>query len=72
MTFFIALRSKMCTFLTKEEKCIKKAKGIKYCMLMNEISFQYDLECLQELREKVVEQRTIQSFAHNLFYVAQN
>lgn len=72
MSFFVGLRSKMYTFLINEEKCTKKAKGIKYSVVRNKISFQDYVDCLRDYTEKVVTQRTIQSFAHNVFSMEQN
>lgn len=72
MSIFVGLRSKMYTFRIHEGKCIKKVKGVKKNIVKNKISFQDYIDCLREYKEKTITQRTIQSFAHNVFSLEQN
>lgn len=68
-TFFISLLPKMCTYLINGEKCAKKAKGIKFSVFANKISFQDYVGCLREYKDKTFKQRTNPTFALNLFSV---
>ena len=71
MTHFIGLRAKMYTYKTNREECIKKIKGVKTNIVKNKITFDDYLNCLQTHSEKNITQRTIRSFAHNVFSVEQ-
>lgn len=72
ITHFVGLRSKMYTYKTKDQKCVKKSKGIKCNIVKNVITFDDYVNCLRESREKVVCQNTIHSIAHNVYSIQQN
>lgn len=65
MTHFIDLRSKMYSFLTNENKSIKKPKGIKSNVVKNSISFKDYKHCLENKDQLYRTQR------NNIFSVEQ-
>lgn len=78
---FIGLRSKMYCIRTlnnddddddSEKKLIKKAKGVKKCVLDKKITFMHYKQCLESLSKDSVivkEQSCIRSFKHDVFQI---
>ncbi|XP_074034142.1 uncharacterized protein [Leptinotarsa decemlineata] len=72
ITHFAGLRSKMYAYKVQGGKVIKKAKGVKYGVVKNKITFDDYVDCLKNSKqEKNISQCTIRSFAHNVFSIEQ-
>lgn len=71
MTEFVGLRSKMYSVKADGIEKMKKAKGVKKCVLNKEISFNDFLDCLQNNCTVVKCQNSIRSKLHNVFTVRQ-
>lgn len=64
MQKFIVLRAKMYAALILEKDPIKKAKGIKSCVVRNSLGFNDYEECINNMVIKKIEQKTIRSRLH--------
>lgn len=72
-TEFVGLRSKMYAVRMQEksEKQIRKAKGVKKCVLEKKINFKDYLNCIESKEEVVREQNTIRSKKHQVYTITQ-
>lgn len=72
ITEFVGLRSKM--YCVRSEKCdkMKKAKGVKTCVLKKQINFDDYVNCLKNQTTISKKQSTFRSKLHNVFTVEQN
>lgn len=73
MTEFVGLRSKMYSVRVKNEEKdkMKKAKGIKKCVLENSITFNDYIECILSKGSVVRSQNTFRSKKHQVYTVNQ-
>ncbi|VEN53641.1 unnamed protein product [Callosobruchus maculatus] len=72
ISHFVGLRSKMYAYKVLNGKVVKKSKGIKYKVVKNKITFEDYVNCLKEYKEKSTTQRSIISYAHEVFSVEQS
>jgi hypothetical protein len=69
---FIALKSKMYSFITEEEN-IKKAKGVKKCVVEDCLSHNdYKQSVIDDSTVKMTQMNTIRHFNHELYSVTIN
>lgn len=71
ITHFVGLRSKMYTFKIQGGRVSKRAKGIKYDLVKNKLTFRDYFDCLKGGIQSRVTQRTIRSYSHNIFSIEQ-
>lgn len=71
ITHFVGLRSKQYTFIIENEKCIKRAKGIKTNVVDRKITFNDYLNCLRNNVENIQTQRLLKSELHEMYSVEQ-
>lgn len=73
ITHFVGLRSKMYSFKVQGDKEVKRAKGTKYNVVRNKLTFNDYFRCLKDINKKViVTQRSIRSYNHNVFSIEQS
>ena len=72
VTNFVGLRSKMYAYKVQDGKVVKKSKGVKTNVVKNKIGFEDYLNCLKNFGAQTVSQRTIRSYAHNVFSIQQS
>lgn len=72
---FVGLRSKMYSIRTGIEKIdnkMKKAKGVKSCVVRNEITFDDYMTCIRDKNNRVVrDQKSFRSKLHNVYTIQQ-
>lgn len=69
---FVGLRSKMYSIKVGGVEKVKKAKGVKKCVLKKKISFDDYVDCLMKSCSIDKTQRTFRSKRHKVFTIAQN
>lgn len=69
---FVGLRSKMYSIKVGGVEKVKKAKGVKKCVLKKKISFDDYFDCLMKSCSIEKTQRTFRTKRHEVFTIAQN
>lgn len=71
ISHFVGLRSKMYCFKIQNGKVAKKAKGVKYTIVNNKLTFTDYIDCLKKFKITSVAQRSIRSYSHEVYSVEQ-
>ena len=64
MTEFVALRPETYSYLTDDDKNVKKSKGRKKCLIKKTIKFDYYKDCLLKNETILKLQKRFKSEAH--------
>lgn len=72
ITEFVGLRSKMYSVRTGVIDKMKKAKGVKNCVLKREIGFSDYVHCLRNTSTIVKEQKSFRTKLHKMFTIQQD
>lgn len=70
ITEFVGLRAKMYSVRVQGHDAIKKAKGVKSCVVKKQITFHDYLHCIQNSCTLSKTQHSIRSVKHNVFTIS--